>query len=139
MEPVRVRSANQDEAAVLLDLWRQADSPPSIGAELATVTNLLEKNPDGVLVAEVDGAVVGTLFALWDGWRGNMYRLAVLPEYRRRGIAGALVDEGQRRLRAHGCAKSSAIVLRDNDRATGFWRSTGYDNDPDTARYVRLD
>ena len=45
-------------------------------------------------------ALSGTVIASWDGWRGAMYRLAVLPSLRRRGIAAALVDEGERRLQA---------------------------------------
>jgi ribosomal protein S18 acetylase RimI-like enzyme len=40
---------------------------------------------------------VGTLVAAWDGWRGNMYRLAVLPEHRRAGIGRELVDAGYER------------------------------------------
>ncbi len=42
-----------------------------------------------------DGAIVATLIAAWDGWRGNMYRLAVAPELRREGIARTLVEAGE--------------------------------------------
>ncbi|HEX5371017.1 MAG TPA: GNAT family N-acetyltransferase [Dehalococcoidia bacterium] len=39
---------------------------------------------------EAEGAVVGTFIVTFDGWRGNMYRLAVLPSLHRRGIARRL-------------------------------------------------
>ncbi len=68
-----------------------------------SVTDTLEdviqviRHPEGsvALVAESDGLIVGSLIATWDGWRGNMYRLAVSPEFRRRGIAAALVSAGE--------------------------------------------
>jgi ribosomal protein S18 acetylase RimI-like enzyme len=41
-------------------------------------------------VAEGDGEIVGALIAAWDGWRGNMYRLAVREGHRREGIGLAL-------------------------------------------------
>jgi ribosomal protein S18 acetylase RimI-like enzyme len=89
-----------------------------------------------VLVAELDGDIVGTLIALSDGWRGNMYRLAVLPRYRRRGIARALVDEGERRLRSHGCARVTALVMHEHTWAVEFWHAARYDHDERTVRFV---
>jgi hypothetical protein len=34
-----------------------------------------------VLVAEVEGQIVGSIIGTFDGWRGNIYRLAVHPNY----------------------------------------------------------
>jgi ribosomal protein S18 acetylase RimI-like enzyme len=51
---------------------------------------------------------VGTIVAGWDGWRGSLYRLAVLPAARRRGTALRLVADGERRLAEKGAAASSA-------------------------------
>ena len=60
---------------------------------------MAENNAD-VLVAEVDVRVVGSIVGGFDGWRGNIYRLAVHPRFRRRGVARALVVEIESRLRA---------------------------------------
>lgn len=75
---------------------------------------LLERSPDGLLVAETQGRVVGTLVAVWDGWRGSMARLAVLPHHRRTGIARRLVDAGHERLSATG-AKRVNVLIADTD------------------------
>ena len=48
----------------------------------------------------------------WDGWRGSMYRIAVLPARRREGIGRALVAEGERRLRAWGACKVGSLDVR---------------------------
>ena len=92
---------------------------------------------DLFLVAEDAGRLVGTLIAGWDGWRGNMYRLAVLPAYRRQGVATALVGEAERRLRALGARRITALVISDHDWATGFWRAAGYELDERMARFVK--
>ena len=60
---------------------------------------LLDHAPGSLLVAEEGGEVVGVLIAAWDGWRGGMYRLAVRPERRRRGIGRLLVEAGEAHLR----------------------------------------
>ena len=85
-----------------------------------------------LLVAEADGRIAGTLIAAWDGWRGNFYRLAVLPELRRRGIAAALVRAGEERLRAAGARRLAAIVRR-RPTAAGFWTAAGYEHQAEAA------
>ena len=92
---------------------------------------------DLFLVAEDAGRLVGTLIAGWDGWRGNMYRLAVLPAYRRQGVATALVGEAERRLRALGARRITALVIGDHDWATDFWRAAGYEMDERMTRFVK--
>jgi len=86
-----VRPARDDDIPAVLELWGEARSAAAVTPDsVPAVERLLDHSPDGLLVAESDGRVVGALVAAWDGWRGNMYRLAVLPEYRRRGIARRL-------------------------------------------------
>jgi ribosomal protein S18 acetylase RimI-like enzyme len=137
MHDARVRSARRVEVARLLDLWRSADAVPSVGEDIDTLSELLDQQPDGVLVAELDGVIVGSLIAAWDGWRGNMYRLAVLPEHRRLGIARALVNEGERRLRDQGCVRITALVMHEHDHVVRFWEAVGYEHDERTARHAR--
>jgi ribosomal protein S18 acetylase RimI-like enzyme len=97
----------------------------------------LAASPDGLLVAESDGRIVGALVAVWDGWRGNMYRLAVLPSYRRRGIARRLVEEGHSRLRAKGARRVTALVASDEEEAKSLWRALGYEFDENIERFVK--
>ena len=87
-----------------------------------------------------DGAtstIVGTLIASWDGWRGAMYRLAVSPAMRRRGIAARLVEEGERRIRAKGARRFHLIVLEDEAPAQAFWTAVGYEHQHERLRFVK--
>jgi ribosomal protein S18 acetylase RimI-like enzyme len=100
------------------------------------IARLLDSDPEALLVAEDRGVIVGTLVATWDGWRGNMYRLAVAPARRRRGIARALVRRGEERLRGKGARRITALVASD-DVAASVWRGLGYSHDETVARFVR--
>ena len=85
----------------------------------------VERALDALLVAELGGAVVGAVIAAFDGWRGNIYRLAVAPAVRRRGIGGRLVEAGEERLRALGAPRVSALVAFEDAHARGFWEAVG--------------
>jgi ribosomal protein S18 acetylase RimI-like enzyme len=89
-------------------------------------------------VAEAEGSIVGTLIAGWDGWRGSFYRLAVHPDWRRRGLATALVRAGEERLEALGAVRLTAIVAVGETAALGLWESAGFRHQTDTTRFVRM-
>jgi ribosomal protein S18 acetylase RimI-like enzyme len=126
-----------EEISEVLELWREAGSVPSVSDDPASLERLLETSEDALLVAEVDGRMVGTVIAGWDGWRANFYRLAVRPSARRRGIALRLVAEAERRLAAKGARRLSAIVMSEHDPAVALWLAAGYHHDTRVGRYVR--
>jgi ribosomal protein S18 acetylase RimI-like enzyme len=122
---------------VVLALWSAAEAVPTVSDDAASLRRLLDSSADALLVAEVDGRLVGTLIAAWDGWRGNLYRLAVLPAYRRRGIARELVREGERRLADKGAVRVSALVYAEHKPAVGLWLAVGYHRDARVGRFAK--
>jgi ribosomal protein S18 acetylase RimI-like enzyme len=131
-----IREAETHEAEAVLDVWRAAAEATSTD-NLAAVSAAIDAHHAAFLVADDGGRIVGTLIAGWDGWRGNFYRLAVLPEYRRRGVARALVDKGEEELRARGARRLAAIVVLSRDPAVGFWATAGYEHQVGNGRYTK--
>lgn len=122
----------------MLELWAQARSEHASTADrLEEVEWLVAESPAALMVAERDGEIVGALIAAWDGWRGNMYRLAVRDGYRREGIGLALTRAGEDYLRQCGVRRVTALVAFDDEVAGGFWESAGYPLDREIGRRVR--
>jgi ribosomal protein S18 acetylase RimI-like enzyme len=135
---ISVRRCREPDVAAVLELWAQARSEHAITPDrLADVQRLLADSPAALLVAERDGKVVGALIAAWDGWRGNMYRLAVRDGHRRQGIGLALTRGGEDYLRRCGARRVTALVAFDDEVAGGFWESAGYPRDREIGRRVR--
>ncbi len=130
---VSVRDCRQEEVESVLELWRQAEATPSVTDNADNLRRAVAGGPANVLVAEVEGQIIGT----FDGWRGNIYRMAVHPNYRRRGIARALVAEVEKRLARQGAKRITALVEKDHAWAMNFWEAVGYRMDERIVRRVR--
>jgi ribosomal protein S18 acetylase RimI-like enzyme len=133
-----IRAAEGGDVAAVLALWAADRSGHASQPDTAeAVERLLADRPGALLVAERGGELVGALIATSDGWRGGMYRLTVAPALRRQGIAHALVAAGERRLRAAGIVRITALVADDDATARGFWSAAGYALDGEIGRFVR--
>ena len=133
---VLIRPAREEEIGAVLALWQEAEAPPSPTDSPGSLQNLVRRDPEALLVAEARGEIIGSLIAGWDGWRGNLYRLAVRPSHRRMGVAHMLVGEAVRRLRRNGAVRINAQVILADARATGFWSAVGFAHDPRMARFL---
>jgi ribosomal protein S18 acetylase RimI-like enzyme len=132
-----VRRFATNEADALLDLWRSAEATPSLTDTPADIARVAENDRARCLVAEVEGQLVGSVIATFDGWRGYIYRLAVHPNHRRRGIARALVAAAEEAFAAWGARRVTAMVEKDHPWAVAFWQAVGYGHDARIARFIR--
>jgi ribosomal protein S18 acetylase RimI-like enzyme len=57
------------------------------------------------LVGDLDGEIVGTVMAGYDGHRGWVHLVAVAPVHRSRGFGRMMMVEAEKRLREIGCTK----------------------------------
>jgi ribosomal protein S18 acetylase RimI-like enzyme len=132
------RAATEADIDLILDLWAEgaenASRPPDTRE---AVTALLHRDPEAVILAEQDGELIGSVIAGWDGWRYHLYRLAVRPAWRRRGIGAALLRAAEDRFRALGATRADAMVLDGNDLGQNLWRASGYRPQDDWRRWVK--
>lgn len=132
-----LRPARPGDVETILSLWAESAAEPTHTDDVASLTRLIHHDPDALIVAEVDGRIVGTVIAGWDGWRGSIYRLVVAPPQRRRGLGLRLLADAERRLRDVGAVRSQAIVVESDPQATGFWRASGWQQQIERLRFVR--
>jgi ribosomal protein S18 acetylase RimI-like enzyme len=131
-----IRVAVPADVPAVLELWRTSAAPTSTDSP-DDLRHLLRHDPGALLVAEVAGEIVGSVIAGWDGWRGSIYRLAVDPSHRRRGLGGRLLRRAEQRLAELGVRRMHAIVVGDDVRAVAFWESTDWNLQGGQLRFAR--
>jgi ribosomal protein S18 acetylase RimI-like enzyme len=132
-----IRACRLEDTEAVLQLWRQANATPSVTDTAGDLRRAIGASPAHVLVAEVGGRVIGSIIGAFDGWRGNIHRLAVHPDFRRQGVARALVVEVEKRLAGEGAKRVTALVEKEHPRAMNFWEAVGYGVDERIVRRVR--
>lgn len=101
---------------------------------------LLEKQAHDNLmfVAADDTTLCGFVICGYDGHRGWLYSLAVLPDYRRHGTGRQLVETCLATLRDLGCRKVNLQVRSGNEAVLAFYRRLGFETEPRTSMGMTL-
>ncbi|MGN9761581.1 GNAT family N-acetyltransferase [Streptomyces sp. SD31] len=137
MTDLRIRAATADDLDTVLAFWKTAAEGTSISDDRDGVERLVARDPEALILAELDGELVGTVIAGFDGWRCHLYRLAVHPERRRRGIGSALLAAADERFVRLGGRRGDAMVLQRNETAHHAWRAAGYTPQEQWRRWVK--
>ena len=124
-----IRRLGLDDYDALLALWTRAglhsirpqgrDSRTAIARQLASGVEML-------LGLEAEGRLVGAVMVTHDSRKGWINRLAVDPDYRRRGYGKRLVKAGERELQEQGISIIAALVVSGNDASLSLLRHVGY-------------
>jgi predicted N-acetyltransferase YhbS len=67
-----IRACRLEDIEQVLELWRQAGATPSVTDTASDLRRAVAESPAHVLVAEVEGRVIGSIIGTFDGWRGNI-------------------------------------------------------------------
>ena len=127
MNPLSVRMYRAADHDAIVRLWDRvfADDPPwNAPADLIRIKRGVQ--PELFFVCELDGAVVGTAVAGFEGVRGWVHKVAADPDQRRSGIARHLMAAVEDDLRSAGCPKLNLQVRAGNDAAVAFYKAAGY-------------
>ena len=114
----------------IYELWnateqsRRALNP--VDDSRAGIERYLMRNPNTCFAAVSDGRIIGVILTGHDGRRGLVHHLCVHPEFRRMGIAEALLSRAEEALKKEGIQKVFGLVFKDNDSANSFWENQGY-------------
>jgi ribosomal protein S18 acetylase RimI-like enzyme len=134
---IQFRRATSEDAENILLLWRAAEAAPGVTDTVEDIRRMSGRDNAAFILAVHENTIAGSIIAAFDGWRGNVYRLAVHPRFRRQGLGLALVAEADKVFEEWGAKRISAIVLKDHPWAVGFWKATGYRLDERDVRFVR--
>ncbi len=126
MPELTIRSYGDQDQQDVIRLWRECGLVRPQNNPCRDIARKMGVNPELFLVGTLDGQVVATCMAGYEGHRGWLNYLAVDPQVQRRGLGSQLVAEAERRLRALGCPKINLQVRTSNQAVISFYRSLGY-------------
>lgn len=86
-DEIILRRCLEDDIESVLELWVAAGSTAGVTDTNDDLRVAIKSAASSVIVAVTGGTVAGSIIVTFEGWRGNLYRLAVHPDHQRRGIA----------------------------------------------------
>jgi L-amino acid N-acyltransferase YncA len=123
---VDIREFRPGNEQAVVSLWERCGLTRPWNDPQKEIARKLAVQPNLFLVGLVSGQVVATVMAGYDGHRGWIHSLAVVPEARREGLGRAIVREAERRLAAAGCPKVNLQIRGENAGVVAFYRARGY-------------
>lgn len=126
MRELAIREYREADQAQVIEVWQRAGIESSASDHAFDIREKLRLQRELFLVGEQGGRVVATAFAGYDGHRGWVYRVAVDPDLRRRGIGRLMLEAAVDRLRALGCSKVNLQIRGGDPEVVEFYRAAGF-------------
>ena len=125
---MKIRSLTIADYDQIVALWKHAGLPfkPSGRDRKGAVRAQMAANPDFFLGAFENNRLVGVVIATSDGRKGWINRLAVDPDFRRRGVAEKLMLEAENVLHKHEIRMFCALIDDDNKSSKQLFEKCGY-------------
>jgi ribosomal protein S18 acetylase RimI-like enzyme len=126
---MRVRVFQPDDETAVIALWGVCDLIRPWNDPQRDIARKLLVQPELFLVGEIDGDVMASAMAGYDGHRGCVYYVAVAPAHQGGGHGRALMGAVEARLLALGCPKVNLQIRTTNRAVIEFYERIGYRSD----------
>ncbi|HHN81378.1 MAG TPA: GNAT family acetyltransferase [Methanomicrobia archaeon] len=128
-ETTCIRTFQQSDTDDVVHVWKTCGLAVPQNDPRLDIERKMAEDPSLFFVAAVGQRLVGTCMAGYDGHRGWVYYLAVLPAFQQRGIASRLMERAERELLERGCAKINLMVRTSNEEVITYYENRGYARD----------
>ncbi len=126
MTQLHIRPFALPDSEAVIAIWEACGLTVPWNDPHKDIARKMQVNPELFLVAERDGRIAGTVMGGYEGHRGWINYLAVLPECQQQGVGRALMDAVEAKLLALGCPKINLQVRQSNTAVIQFYGHLGY-------------
>jgi ribosomal protein S18 acetylase RimI-like enzyme len=123
---MRIRSYEVEDQSAVVALWSKCGLVVSHNNPVADIRRKLEVGADLFLVGVLDGQVIASAMAGYEGHRGWINYLAVEPELQGNGYGREILEHAEGLLRDRGCPKINLQIRGTNQRVIEFYRRLGF-------------
>jgi ribosomal protein S18 acetylase RimI-like enzyme len=113
----------------VIHLWKECGLVVAWNDPEKDIERKLKVNPELFLVAVNEDGLVGSVMGGYEGHRGWINYLAVLPSQQGSGIGRVLIEKTEANLLALGCPKINLQVRSTNSHIIEYYKTLGYSED----------
>ena len=128
--PLTIRAyapADHDDLCLLYQLAFPNDPPWNAPKDM--IASKLAIDPAGLLIGCLDGHVVASVMAGYDGHRGWINGLAVHPDHRGQDHGKAMIDAAIDLMTARGAVKINLQIRGGNTSLEAYYKSLGFETE----------
>ena len=122
----------------VIDLWNKCNLIVPYNDPIEDIQKKLDFQPELFFIALLKGQLLGSIMVGYEGHRGWINYLAVLPSFQRRGYGKKLVNKAIVELRKIGCSKINLQVRRSNASVVEFYKHLGFEEEERISLGMRL-
>jgi len=134
-EIVRYRPEFQN---AVVNLWRKCGLIVPQNDPVEDIKKKLDFQPELFFIGLLEDKVIGSIMVGYEGHRGWINYLAVIPEYQKQGYGRKLVQKAINELKKYGCLKVNLQVRRSNTSVIDFYKHLGFKEDDVISLGMRL-
>lgn len=127
--PLNYRDFNENDTEAVVALWRECGLTRPWNDPRKDIARKITDRNGAFWVVENAYGIIASVMVGYDGHRGTINYLAVIPAAQDQGIGGELMNRAETYLTGLGCPKVSFCVRKDNLPVLSFYNRLGYEID----------
>ena len=134
-----IRQLKPSEYDVLIDVWTRSSLPfkPEGRDTKENILNQLKITNNRFFVAVMANELVGAIIASHNGRKGWINRLAVLPEFREKGIAAALIKKSEEFFLSNNIKIFACLIEDWNEQSMRYFLNKDYTEHKDIIYFTK--
>ena len=127
MSKATFRKFKKSDTEAVIKLWKKCKLIVPWNDPFKDINRKLSIKDNLFIIGEMNKHIIASAMAGYDGHRGYIYYLAVLPEYQKKGIGSSLLSIIEKKLLKVGCPKINLFVRNTNIRVKAFYKMNDYE------------
>ncbi len=127
---MKIRAMRDEDLGDVIGLWRAAGLTRPHNDPERDIAFARKSPASDILVGAIDGRIAASCMVGYDGHRGTVYYLAVLPQDQGKGLGKQILGAAEAWLKARGVWKLNLMIRADNEAVRDFYLASGYAEEP---------
>tara|TARA_B100000029_G_scaffold511560_1_gene605947 strand:- start:1216 stop:1644 length:429 start_codon:yes stop_codon:yes gene_type:complete len=121
------RKFKKTDTYAVIKLWKTCKLVVPWNDPVKDIKRKMSIKDNLFIIGEINNKIVATAMAGYDGHRGYIYYLAVLPDLQKKGIGSSILSIIEKKLYKIICPKINLFVRNTNIKVKAFYKTNYYE------------